>query len=277
MQLQDVNGFVIDLDGTVYRGGEVIEGVTQTIEKLRSLGKRIVFLSNRGNISKKMCYNQLARMGLGVQLDEIILSSTVSAAYIKEHYEEAAVWVLGDEGLRDELREVGVTLAEYPECADWLLITLHESLTYKDLNEAFRAAYHGARIMATNADKMFPSAEGLSIDVAGMIGAIVAATGREVELVIGKPSQLMADAAIGALGIPVEQCLIIGDSLESDIQLGKKAGMMTALVLTGNLTREAAELSELKPDWVWDSLAALQKILATNEEAEGREADGSKQ
>jgi arabinose operon protein AraL len=271
MQLQQVNGFVIDLDGTVYKGSEVIEGAAQTIETLRILGKRIVFLSNRGNISKKMCYNHLTRMGLELQLDEIILSSTVSAAYIKEHYQEAAVWVLGDEGLRDELREVGIQLAEHPEFADWLLITLHESLTYKDLNEAFKAVYHGARIMATNADKMFPSAEGLSIDVAGMIGAIVAATGKEVELVIGKPSQLMADAAIGTLGLPPEQCLIIGDSLESDVRLGKKAGMMTALVLTGNLTREAAELSELKPDWIWDSLAALHKILVTDEEAEGRE------
>lgn len=180
MQLQNVNGFIIDLDGTVYKGNKAIEGAAQTIAYLRSLGKRIVFLSNRGNISKVMCHNNLTRMGLEVHLEEIILSSTVSAAYIKHHYEASAVWVLGDEGLREELRNAGVLLAELPEA------------------------------------------------------------------------------------------LMIGDSLESDIRLGKKAGMKTALVLTGNLTRAEVELSELKPDWIWNSFADLQELMIIHEEAEGR-------
>lgn len=257
----NIKGFIVDLDGTVYKGTQAIEGAAQTIATLRSLGKQIVFLSNRGNISRNMCCDNLSKMGLEVDPDEILLTSTVSAAYIKKHHEQSKVWILGDEGLRDELRETGVKLAHKPEAADWLLITLHEKLTYNDLNDAFRAVRHGARIMATNADKTFPSEDGLCIDVAGMIGAIVSATGKEVELVIGKPSALMAEAALNALALSPEQCLIIGDSLESDISLGKQAGMLTALVLSGSLTREEAEASQIKPDIVWQSLADLNALM----------------
>ncbi|MBD0382276.1 HAD-IIA family hydrolase [Paenibacillus sedimenti] len=273
MNIRDVEGFVIDLDGTVYKGNQAIDGVVQTIAYVRSIGKRIVFLSNRGNISRAMCHDNLKRMGLDVHEEEIILSSTVAAAYIKRHYEEAEVWVLGDEGLRDELRVTGVRLASNPESADWLLITLHETLTYRDLNEAFRAVRHGARIMATNEDRMFPSENGLSIDVAGMIGAITSATGQEVELVIGKPSAIMAEAALSKLSLPPEQVLMIGDSVESDIRLGKRAGMKTALVLTGAWTREEAEASPVEPDWIWDSLAELQLLMAKQHEEDGTKHD----
>ncbi|MBP1996635.1 HAD-IIA family hydrolase [Paenibacillus eucommiae] len=254
---ENIDGFVIDLDGTVYKGRQVIEGAADTINRLKRLGKRLVFLSNRGNISRKMCHARLTEMGLNVQEDEILLTSTVSANYLKKHYEKSQVWVLGEQGLKDELAVAGVMLADKPESADWLLITLHESLTYRELNDAFRAVRHGARIMATNADKTFPGDNGDCIDVAGMIGAITASTGREVDVVIGKPSKLMADAALEVLGLPPERCMVIGDSMESDIQLGKNAGMRTALVLTGSIKRADVEASSVKPDWVWDSIAIL--------------------
>lgn len=259
--LNSIDGFVIDLDGTVYRGQNAIEGAMESIHLLHSLGKRIVFLSNRGNISRKMCHDKLSAMGLrNVSEEEILLTSTVAARYLQMHEEGSLVWVLGEEGLRDELLAAGVALAEKPELADWLLITLHETLTYLDLNQAFRAVRSGARIIATNADRTFPGDDGDCIDVAGMIGAILHATGQEVEIVIGKPSRFMADAALEVLNLPPERCMVIGDSLESDIRLGKNAGMKTSLVLTGSVSREEAAGSALQPDLIWNSIADILQL-----------------
>ncbi|AOZ92589.1 HAD-IIA family hydrolase [Paenibacillus crassostreae] len=259
--LENIDGFVIDLDGTVYKGKDAIEGAMDTIAYLKSIGKRIAFLSNRGNISRKMCHDKLIGMGIDVEENEILLTSTVTANYLRENDENCQAWVLGEQGLRDELEIAGIKLADKPELADWLVITLHETLTYKELNEAFRAVRHGARIIATNEDKTFPGDGGDCIDVAGMIGAIEASTDQKVEVVIGKPSSLMAEAAFRAIGLPAERCIMIGDSLVSDIGLGKNAGMMTALVLTGSVNREAVEASNVTPDLIWDSLADLKRIL----------------
>lgn len=263
----EITGCVIDLDGTVYRGKQAIEGAIQAIDELKAMGKQTVFLSNRGNMSREACCERLIGMGLeSVKKEEILLSSTVTARYVKKHYPRAKVWTLGDEGLRDELRDEGVAHADKPELADWLIITLHETLTYRELNAAFRAVRHGAGIIATNADKTFPGEDGESIDVGGMIGAITASTGKEVDVVIGKPSRLMADAALETLGLPPEKCVVIGDSLESDVALGKQAGMKTALVLTGSVNRKEAEASGVQPDWIWDSLAdARQLAILTTE------------
>ncbi|MNO99526.1 Arabinose operon protein AraL [compost metagenome] len=258
------------MDGTIYRGKQAIEGAIEAVHYLKSLGKRIVFLSNRGNISREMCHVKLCSMGLrDVGVEEILLTSTVAAKYLKTHDEKGRVWVLGEQGLKDELISAGVTLAQSPESSDWLLITLHETLTYQDLNQAFRAVRHGAKIIATNADKTFPGDGGDCIDVAGMIGAILHSTGEEVEIVVGKPSRIMAYAALEVLRLPPERCMVIGDSLESDISLGKEIGMKTALVLTGSVSRVDVEMSPVQPDLIWNSIADVHHVLTNDSKEKG--------
>ncbi|MGG3940990.1 HAD-IIA family hydrolase [Peribacillus psychrosaccharolyticus] len=257
--LEGIEGVLIDLDGTVYRGSSLIPGAYEAICHLRKLEKKIVFLSNRGNFSREMCRDKLNELGIKVETDEILLSSTIASRYLKDFYSESKVWTLADQGLRDELVNHGINLAETPQVADFLLISLHENLLYADLNNAFKAVQHGARILATNADKMFPSDSGLSIDVAGMIGAIEATTEKKVEKVFGKPSKLMVEAALDRLGVPAEKCMMIGDSLESDIRMGNTHGMRTLLVLTGNTKRaDIVSLSDdSSPDIILDSLEEL--------------------
>lgn len=257
MELEAIRGFIIDLDGTVYAGQHAITGAVEAIRKLQDHNIPFVFLSNRGNYSRAMCQSKLDRMGIAVPQHSIVLSSTVTAHFLQRHYEGEAVWPFGDAGLEEELRSYAIPIAAKPEQASWLVITLHESLTYRELNLAFRAVRSGAQIIATNEDRMFPAEEGDCIDVAGMIGAIVHSTGASVAHVMGKPSALMADTALEALGLPAEQCIVVGDSLGSDIGLGKLHGMATALVTTGNTTKEQALAHEHQPDFICDSLLDL--------------------
>jgi arabinose operon protein AraL len=255
--IRRIKGYVIDLDGTVYTGQSAIPGSIDAIKELQRLGIPFVFLSNRGNYSRVMCQAKLEAMGLTVKKEQIILTSSVTAQYLLRHDKDAPIWTLGDPGLTEELQSYGLIMAEHPEEAKWLVITLHEMLTYQDLNQAFRAVRGGARIIATNEDKMFPGDGGQCIDVGGLIAAIVHTTGQQVELVMGKPSLFMAEAVMDVIGLPAEDCVIIGDSLTSDVGLGKNSGMQTALVLTGSATREDVEGSMYQPDWVAEDLQSF--------------------
>lgn len=264
--LDRTEGFLIDLDGTVYRGERLIDGAAETVQSLARMGKRFVFVSNRGNISRAMCREKLAQMGLEVPSETLLLTSTVTAMYLRDLHPGSALWVLGEQGLKEELAAFGLRLAPRPEAADWLVITLHETLTYHDLNQAFRAVRGGAKIIATNADRMVPTEEGDCIDVAGMIGAIAYSTGKDPDVVVGKPSSIMADAALRVLGLPAEKCMVIGDSLSSDIALAGRHGMRSALVLSGSATREdEAGHDGHRPDLIWHSLADLRRHLEGSE------------
>jgi arabinose operon protein AraL len=259
--MNPIQGLIIDLDGTVFRGDNLIEGTREVINEAIHMGKKVVFLSNRGNISREAARSRLSAVGIDVTLEQIILSSSVAAAFLRDHYPSCQVWVLGEEGLIDELKLASVSLAQEPKDADWLVISLHEKVEYEHLNHAFAAVRHGARILATNADRTFPRHDGDAIDVAGMIGSITNSTGKHVDLVVGKPSWLMAEAVMKQLQLPPEQCLMIGDSLETDMAFGRMFGMKTMLVLTGSTNQATADSCLRKPDFIVDSLANLNQVL----------------
>lgn len=250
MRHAETVGYIIDLDGTVYAGNELIAGARESVSFLQANQIPFVFLSNRGNYSRLMCQQKLKALGIEVSIEQIVLSSTVTARFLQSYYKKDLIWTLGDNGLAEELQSHGLQLADEPELADWLVITLHEQLTYHDLNQAFRAARAGARIIATNEDRSFPRHDGECIDVAGMIGAVTNASGRAVDLVMGKPSMIMAEAALSQLGLSAEQCIVIGDSLASDIQLAHRNQMRSVLVQSGSTTKKQLESSSLKPNWI---------------------------
>jgi len=265
--LQGIKACLIDLDGTVFQGDRLIPGADRAVAALRASNRRVAFVSNRGNMSRTMCLDKLRRAGVEAELDEIVLASTVAARFLKRHYPDAAVWTLGDPGLAQELADHGVRLSDAPEASDWLVVSLHETLTYDDLNAAFQAVKHGARMLATNLDRTFPKDGKHAIDVAGMAGAIEAASGRRVEVVVGKPTFHMGETALAVAGVPGEQCAMIGDSLESDVGLGRAHGMTTVLVLTGSTDAAALERAEHRPDIVIESLADIVTLLETEEVA----------
>lgn len=246
--------FLIDLDGTIYAGNELITGAKEAIHYLQTHRYPFVFVSNRGNYSRQTCHKKLASMGIFVDEAQIILTSTVAADYLKTYEQHQSIWVLGNDELRSELIEHGLTLATTPQEAGWLIITLHEQVTYEELNDAFRAVHAGARIIATNADKTFPRHDGNCIDVAGMIGAIAYSTGKEPEVIVGKPSQYIANYAFNYLNVDPKNCIVIGDSLNSDLMLAKRFNMKAAIVLSGSTTRQQCDNHPIQPDYITENI-----------------------
>jgi NagD protein len=244
------HGYVLDMDGTVYLGDALLPGARCTIETLRANGCRVVFLSNKPLHSRADYAAKLTRLGIPTPPDEVINSSWVLTRWLKNEAPGAALFVLGETPLLAELRAAGFRLTEEPGEIQFVVASFDRTFDYRKLQIAFDAIRAGSRFIATNADSYCPTPTGGLPDAAAIIGAIEGCTGKQVEVVVGKPSPITVRAILDLLRLPVSECIIVGDRLETDIRMGQEAGMTTAVVLTGVTTPELLATSDIQPDYV---------------------------
>jgi len=250
-------GYIFDLDGTVYLGENAIPGAPQTIAALRQQGCRVVFLSNKPLQPRSVYAQKLTRLGIPATTDDVINSSLVLIRYLRKTMPAAKVFVIGEPPLLDEFSAAGITLSETPEEIDLVVASFDRTFDYRKLDIGYQALRLGARFFATNADRVCPVDGGAIPDAGAVIGALEGCSGRKVELVAGKPSTLMVEIVLDRLGLQAEDCLMVGDRLETDILMGKNSGMAAALVLTGVTRREDLPDSPVQPDYILESIADL--------------------
>jgi len=244
------SGYAFDLDGTIYLGEHLLPGARRTVETLRRLGSHIVFLSNKPLQTRADYAAKLTRLGIPVSAEDVINSSWVLTQWLLAEAPGATLFVIGEEPLIDELRSAGFRLTDHPDGVEFVVASFDRSFNYRKLQVAFDALQSGTRFVATNADRYCPTPRGGLPDAGAVIGALEGCTGRSVEVVVGKPSVITARALLDRLGLAAEDCIIVGDRLETDIQMGKNAGMATAIVLTGVTTSETLAASDIQPDFV---------------------------
>jgi arabinose operon protein AraL len=254
-------GFIFDLDGTVYLSDALIPGADRVIGLLRKRGKRVVFLSNKPVQTREDYACKLTRLGIPTQPSEVINSSFVMTDYLKKHVPRARLFVIGEPPFIEELKRAGFAITEDPREIDYVVAAFDRTFDYRKLNIAFQAIKQGAHFVATNPDRTCPVEGGEIPDCAGVIAAIEAVTTKKVEVVVGKPSPLMIQAALEVMGLRPEDCILIGDRLETDIRMGKESGIATALVLTGVTDEEALKTSSVHPDFIFRSIADVEKLL----------------
>lgn len=258
-------GFIFDLDGTVYLSDRLILGADRVIRNLRQAGKKVVFLSNKPLQTREDYATKLTSLGIPTRPDEVINSTFVMVHYLKKHAPEAKLFVVGEPPFMEELKRAGFKITEEPEEVDYVIAAFDRTFDYRKLNIAFQAIKKfGAHFIATNPDRTCPVEGGEIPDCAGMIAAIEAVTEKKVEVIVGKPSPIMVEAVLDVLGLNPEDCILIGDRLETDIRMGKEAGIATGIVLTG-VTREE-DLRKIKhtpgqPDFVFQSIADVENLL----------------
>lgn len=253
-------GYIFDLDGTVYLGEKAIPGAPKIIAELKQQGSRVIFLSNKPLQPREIYAQKLTRLGIPTSRDEVITSSLVLIQYLLKEMPTATVFAIGEAPLLDELATAGISLSDTPEEIDVVVASFDRTFDYRKLNIGFQALRLGARFFATNADRTCPIAGGEIPDAAAVIGALEGCSGRKVELVAGKPSSLMVEITLQGLGLQADDCLMIGDRLETDMLMGKNAGMATALVLTGVTQREDIPHSSVQPDYTLESVADILSI-----------------
>jgi arabinose operon protein AraL len=257
-------GFIFDLDGTVYVSDQLIPDADRVIRLIREKNRKVVFLSNKPIQTREDYASKLTRLGIPTQTDEVINSTFVMTNYLKKIAPQARLFVVGEPPFIEELKRAGFQITDVPKEIEYVVVAFDRTFDYGKLNIAFQAIKRGAHFVATNPDRTCPVVGGEIPDCAGMIAAIEAVTEKKVEVIVGKPSPLMIQTVLDVLELRPEDCILIGDRIETDIKMGKEAGIATGIVLTGVTDEEA--LKKIKhtpsqPDFVFQSIADVENLL----------------
>jgi len=263
--LRPIDGFIFDLDGTVYLGEDALPGAVNIISTLRVQNKQVLFVTNKPLEPRKNYADKLTRLGIPTSPEQILTSGFVLSVYLSKAAPYLNYYVIGEENLKTELQQRGLKVADelfdqdektviQSQGIDAVIVAFDRTLTYRKLNTAYQALLQGARFFATNPDKTCPMPGGGIPDAGATLAALELLTGRQPELIAGKPSNLMMQTAMERMNLPPEHCLLVGDRLETDIRMGKEAGMLTALVLTGASNRQQALIAKPEPDLILNNI-----------------------
>ncbi|MCK5429244.1 MAG: HAD-IIA family hydrolase, partial [Anaerolineales bacterium] len=234
-----------------------IPGAPQIIADLKARGCGVVFLSNKPLQPRGVYAEKLTRLGIPTSSDDVINSSLVLAQYLVREMADATVFVIGEQPLVDEIAAAGLAISDNPGEIDVVIASFDRTFDYRKLNIGYQALRLGARFFATNADRTCPVEGGQIPDAAAVIGALEGCSGRKVELVAGKPSAMIVAMTLERLALQAGDCLMVGDRLETDMLMGNKAGISTALVLTGVTQRDDIAFSQARPDFILESIADI--------------------
>ena len=249
-------GWLFDLDGTIYLGERLIPGADAAIAALRAAGRRVAFLSNKPLQTRAEYAAKLTRLGVPAAPADVINSSLVLARYLRDRDPGAPVFVIGEPPMLDEMRAHGFEVRP-DERVRWVVIAFDRTFDYAKLNVALQAVKQGARLIATNPDRTCPVEGGEIPDCAGMIAAVEAVTDKKVEAIVGKPSPIILEVALAALGVPARDAAIVGDRIETDIVMGRRLGLGTVLVLSGVTRPDDPRIAAVAPDHVVRSVRDL--------------------
>jgi NagD protein len=257
-------GFIFDLDGTIYRSDQLIPGADRVIRLLRENRRKVVFLSNKPIQTREDYASKLTRLGIPTRPHEVVNSTFVMVNYLKKIAPQARLFVVGEPPFIEELKRADFEITDEPKEIDYVVVAFDRTFDYQKLNIAFQAIKLGAHFVATNPDRTCPVEGGEIPDCAGMIAAIEAVTEKKVEIIVGKPSPLIIQTALEVMGLMPEDCILIGDRLETDIKMGKDSGIATGIVLTGvtdEKTLKESKLTSVQPDFVFQSIADVENLL----------------
>ena len=255
-------GYVFDLDGTIYLGDELLPGAKRLIEALRENGKKVVFLSNNPTKDPKMYSEKLTKLGLPTPEEETVNTVVTMTQWLLQNHPDAVVFPISEEPLKNALREAGIKMSENAEEIDIVIASYDRTFEYEKLQIAFDAIWFHkrARLVTTNPDRYcpFPGGRG-EPDAASIVAAIEACTQTKCEVNVGKPDPIMLETIMKMVGLDASECMMTGDRLYTEIRMALDAGMPSAVVLTGETSPEMleAESEENKPDYVLDRIDYL--------------------
>ncbi|HSJ52236.1 MAG TPA: HAD-IIA family hydrolase [Anaerolineae bacterium] len=253
--LRSIRHLIVDMDGVLYRGAEMIPGAPQLLTFLRQQGIGFVLATNNGTRTPQQFVDKLAGMGVEVEPAEILTSAQATAGYLAGIAPPGTrVFVVGMDGLRTALQGAGFELVEHDP--EYVVAGMDFKICYERLAQATLHVRAGAGFVATNPDLTFPSERGIVPGAGALLALLEAATGVKPH-VIGKPETAMMEQAMLRLGAARETTAALGDRLETDILAGRRAGLRTLLVLSGITDRPLLAASEMQPDLVFENVADL--------------------
>ncbi|MCY8921758.1 TIGR01457 family HAD-type hydrolase [Bacillus atrophaeus] len=249
--MKTYKGYLIDLDGTMYNGTEKIEEACEFVRKLKERGIPYLFVTNNSSRTPKQVADKLVSFDIPATEEQVFTTSMATAQHIAQQKQNASVYVIGEEGIRQAIEENGLTFAE--EDADFVVVGIDRGITYEKLATGCLAIRNGATFISTNGDVAIPTERGLLPGNGSLTSVLTVSTGVQ-PVFIGKPESIIMEQAMRVLGTDISETLMIGDNYATDIMAGMNAGMDTLLVHTGVTKREHLADYPDKPTHAVDSL-----------------------
>ncbi len=252
--LDGIDAVFLDLDGTIYLGGSLIEGASEFLDRLENRGIRRFFLSNNSSKSVGQYLEKLGGMGIDANEEEVLLSTHDLIAWLSNEG-VSDTFLVGTEGMREMLEENGIsTNSKEPEL---VILGYDTEISYDKLSTASVHLHNGVPMVASHPDMVCPSPDGGLPDTGAYMALFEATTGVRPKHICGKPNKGMILHKIKELGLETASCAMVGDRLYTDMEMAERAGVHGILVLSGEATRNDLENSGLNPSLVVESVSSL--------------------
>jgi len=248
------HGFLIDMDGVIYRGNSTIPGAQEFVNELRHRDIPFMFLTNNSQRTRRDIVAKLRRMGFDVEEKHVFTCGMATARFLAQQRPNGTAYVIGEGGLLNALHECGYAIVDHDP--DFVVVGEGRTVTFEMLEAAGNMVRKGARLIATNLDPSCPTRDGIRPGCGAMVALLEAATGRKA-FSVGKPSPIMMRAARKELGLQAGETTMIGDTMDTDILGGVNMGYRTVLVLSGGTDRADVAHFGYKPDIIVESIADL--------------------
>jgi 4-nitrophenyl phosphatase len=262
-RLRNAKAFIFDMDGVLYRGSAPLPGVEELFNALTIRGIGFLLATNNSMATPASYVERMASMGVTVGASHIQTSATATRDFLKHELPaDAHIHTVGMPALAEQLLDgtEWVRVHDDADRVDAVVVGLDLEFTYQKLRVASAYIREGARFIATNADGTLPNENGVQPGAGSIVAALAAASGVQ-PTIVGKPQTLMMTTGAEILGVAPNEAVMVGDRLDTDIAAGHKAGLTTALVLTGVASRDDLSRAEILPDYVFADLPALQTAL----------------
>jgi len=247
-------GYLIDMDGVIYRGGELIPGADLFLQRLLREGIPFLFLTNNSQRTRRDVATKLSRMGISVEERHVFTCAMATARYLAQHKPDGTAYVIGEGGLLNALHQHGYSVVDH--APDFVVVGEGRTVTLEMLETAVQMIFEGSKLIATNLDPNCPTKNGTRPGCGATVAYLETATGTRA-LSIGKPSPIMMRAARKELDLATSQTIMVGDTMETDILGGIQMGYRTILVLSGSTQESDLTRYAYGPDLVLNSVAEL--------------------
>jgi NagD protein len=247
-------GYLLDMDGVIYRGNSLIPGADAFIKGLLASNTPFLFLTNNSQRTRRDVQMRLRRMNIDVGEDHIFTCAMATARFLARQKPRGTAYVIGEGGLLHALHENGYAIVDHDP--DYVVVGEGRTFGMEMVEAAVRMIDKGAKLVATNLDPNCPTAHGPRPGCGAIVAMLETATGIKA-FSVGKPSPIMMRAARKQIGLDTDQTIMVGDTMETDIAGGVQMGYRTVLVLSGGTRREDLVKYAFRPDHVVDSVADL--------------------
>ena len=254
-ELEKVKLFLMDMDGTVYVGDRKIEGAFEALEEIKRRGRQVLFLTNNSSKTAEKYVEKLSKMGYPATEKDIFSSGEATIRFLLKERAGKKVLLLANASVTERFRKAGVPLVT--DDADLVLICFDTELDYKKLTLACNHLFAGKEYIVSHPDLVCPAEPYPVPDVGSFMALVKTVTGRDPDLIVGKPYGLMAKYIAEDYGLAPEEIAMCGDRLYTDIRFATDNGMKSILVLTGETTREDLAASGACPDLVLNTFSEV--------------------